>query len=67
MTLPSARAAHAQHGHLTDTAGAIASAACQAANAVMAAQRQWVTNEKTLLHRAGRSIDDVLARPGATA
>jgi hypothetical protein len=47
---------------VTDTAGAIATAACQAAHAVMAAQRQWVTNEKTLLHRAGlRSIDDVLA------
>jgi hypothetical protein len=62
MTLAYARGAHAQHGHVTDTAGAIATAACQAAHAVMAAQRQWVTNEKTLLHRAGlRSIDDVLA------
>jgi predicted nucleotidyltransferase len=62
MTLAYAREAHAQHGHLTDTAGAIATGACQTAHAVMAAQRQWVTNEKTLLQRAGlRSIDDVLA------
>jgi hypothetical protein len=61
-TLGYARAAHAARGHLADTAGAIATAACQTAHAVLAAQGQWVTNEKTLLEGAGlRSIDDVLA------
>jgi len=62
MTLAYAREAHARHGHLTDTAGAIAVSACQAAHAVMAARRRWVINEKTLLERAGlRGVDDVLA------
>jgi predicted nucleotidyltransferase len=60
-TLGYARTAHAERGHLADCAGAIATAACQAAHAVMAAQGQWVTNEKTLLERAGlRDIDRVL-------
>jgi hypothetical protein len=63
LTLSYARAAHAEHGHLTDCAGAIATAACQTAHAVMAARGQWVTNEKKLLDRAGlRSIDRVLAK-----
>lgn len=62
LTLSYARAAHAEHGHLTESAGAIATAACQAAHAVMAARGQWVTNEKTLLDCAGlRSIDGILA------
>jgi len=61
-TLGYARDAHAGRGHLTDCAGAIATAACQAAHAVMAARGQWVTNEKTLLDRAGlRGVDDLLA------
>ena len=61
-TLDYARAAHACRGHLADTAGAIALAACQGAHAVLAARGQWVTNEKTLIDRAGlRGIDDVLA------
>ncbi len=55
-------AAHARHGHLADTAGAIATAACQAAHAVLAARGQWVTNEKSLLERAGlRGVDALLA------
>jgi hypothetical protein len=65
-TLSYARGAHAARGHLADTAGAIAVAACQAAHAVLAANGQWVLNEKTLIDRAGlRSIDAVVA--GLTA
>ncbi|MCQ4042586.1 nucleotidyltransferase domain-containing protein [Streptantibioticus rubrisoli] len=61
-TLAYARAAHAARGHLADCAGAIATAACQAAHAVLAARGQWVTNEKTLLDRAGiRDIDGLLS------
>jgi predicted nucleotidyltransferase len=60
-TLTYARAAHAARGHLADTAGAIATAACQGAHAVLAGRGQWVTNEKTLIDRAGlRSIDKTL-------
>ena len=62
LTLSYARAAHAERGHLTESAGAIAVAACQAAHAVMAERKQWVTNEKTLLDCAGlRSVDGILA------
>ena len=65
-TLGYARAAHARSGQLADTAGAIATAACQAAHSVLAARGQWVTDEKNLLERAGlRGIDGVLA--GLTA
>jgi hypothetical protein len=61
-TLGYARAAHAPRGHLADTTGAIAVAACQGAHAVLAARGQWITNEKTLIDRAGlRSIDQILA------
>ncbi|GAA4937238.1 nucleotidyltransferase domain-containing protein [Streptomonospora halophila] len=56
------RSAYAQRGNLTGTAGAVATAATQAAHAVMAARATWVTNEKRLLERAGlRHVDDVLA------
>jgi Nucleotidyltransferase domain len=62
LTLGYARIAHAARGHLTNTAGALATAACQAAHAVLAAQGLWVMNEKTLLERAGlRGIDGILA------
>ena len=65
-TLGYARTAHAARGHLADTAGAIAVALSQGAHAVLAARGQWVTNEKTLLDRAGlRSADQILA--GLTA
>jgi predicted nucleotidyltransferase len=61
-TLAYARTAHAARGHLADTAGAIATAACQGAHAVLAARGEWVTNEKTLIDQAGlRGIDEVLA------
>jgi predicted nucleotidyltransferase len=61
-TLGYARAAHAERGHAAETAGAIATATCQAAHAVLAGRGGWVTNEKTLLYRSGlRGIDDVLS------
>ena len=61
-TLGYARDAYAARGRLAQTAGTIAVAACQAAHAVLAASGQWVTNEKTLLDRAGlRGVDAILA------
>ncbi|MEU6588738.1 nucleotidyltransferase domain-containing protein [Streptomyces sp. NPDC046881] len=71
-TLSYAEANHAPHGRLTETAGAIATAATQAAHAVLAARGEWVTNEKRLLERAGlRGVDAVMgalrAEPAALA
>ncbi|MEU3826390.1 nucleotidyltransferase domain-containing protein [Streptomyces sp. NPDC029080] len=61
-TLSYARANHAPHSRLTETAGAVAVAATQSAHAVLAARGQWVTNEKRLLERAGlRAVDEILA------
>jgi hypothetical protein len=61
-TLDYGRAAYAGRGKLTETAGTIAVAAVQAAHAVLAAAGQWVTNEKTLVDRAGlRGLDEILA------
>ncbi|WBO67009.1 nucleotidyltransferase family protein [Streptomyces camelliae] len=61
VTLGYAKANHAPHGRLTETAGAIATAATQAAHGVLAARGEWVTNEKRLLERAGlRGIDAVV-------
>jgi predicted nucleotidyltransferase len=58
LTLEYARGAHAARGHVADTAGFIATAAAQAAHAVLAERGEWVTNEKTLLDRAGlRTVD----------
>ncbi|MBB6171589.1 putative nucleotidyltransferase [Nocardiopsis mwathae] len=63
LTLAYARKAHAERGHATETAGAVATAAAQAAHAVAAARGIWVTNEKRLLDLAGlRGIDEI--RPG---
>jgi predicted nucleotidyltransferase len=59
-TLGYARSAHAARGHLADTAGAIALALAQAAHGVLAARGEWVTNEKTLLDRAGLRRGDAL-------
>ncbi|MGH2697646.1 MAG: nucleotidyltransferase domain-containing protein [Actinomycetota bacterium] len=62
LTLDYARDSYARMGRVAETAGAIATAACQTAHAIMAARREWVTNEKTLLDRAGlRIIDEVTA------
>ncbi|MFG2355762.1 nucleotidyltransferase domain-containing protein [Streptomyces sp. NPDC048521] len=59
-TLAYAKANHAAHGRLTETAGALATATTQAAHAVLAARGEWVTNEKRLLERAGlRGMDTV--------
>ncbi|WP_322942531.1 hypothetical protein [Actinacidiphila yeochonensis] len=52
----------ARQGHLADCAGAIATAACQAAHGVLAARGTWVADEKHLLASAGlRDVDGVLA------
>lgn len=65
-TLDYARDAHAARGHLADTAGAMALAFTQGAHAALAARGEWVTNEKTLLDRAGlRPADQVFT--GLTA
>lgn len=61
LVLTYARINHAPHGRLAESAGAIAQAALQTAHAVLAARGEWVTNEKTLLARAGlRGIDRIL-------
>ncbi|MFG2607929.1 nucleotidyltransferase family protein [Streptomyces sp. NPDC048514] len=66
-TLAYAKANHAAHGRLTETAGALATATTQAAHAVLAARGEWVTNEKRLIERAGlRRIDGVLGALRAT-
>jgi hypothetical protein len=45
--------------------GLVAQAASQGAHAVLAARGEWITNEKTLLTRAGlRQVDEFIA--GAT-
>ncbi|SCK57524.1 nucleotidyltransferase domain-containing protein [Streptomyces sp. WMMB 322] len=61
-TLSYARTSYAPRGCLTEVAGSIAVAAMQHAHAVLAGRGVWVTNEKTLLERAGlRGIDEVTA------
>jgi hypothetical protein len=59
-TLAYAKAGHAPKGALTQVAGAIAVAATQTAQAVLAARGEWVTNEKHLIERAGLREADVL-------
>jgi len=62
ITLGYASTAYADRGLLAESAGAVATAACMTAHAVLAARGQWVTNEKQLIDRAGlRGIDDILA------
>jgi len=57
-----AEANHAANGRVAQCAGLVAQAASQAAHAVLAARGQWVTNEKTLLTKAGlRRIDAFVA------
>src|SRR6202046_2771802 len=48
-TFDYARANHAPLGRITQCAGLVAQATSQAAQAVLAARGQWITNEKTLL------------------
>jgi hypothetical protein len=60
-----ARSYHAPQGRLTQCVGLVAQAASQSAHAVLAARGEWVTNEKTLLTRAGlRQVDDFIAAAG---
>ncbi|WP_200305123.1 nucleotidyltransferase domain-containing protein [Streptomyces adelaidensis] len=60
-TLAYAKANHATKGRLTEVAGAIGTAAAQAAHGVLAARGEWVTNEKRLLERAGlRGVDGII-------
>jgi hypothetical protein len=57
-----ARSAHAPYGRLAQCVGLIAQATCESAHAVLAARGDWVTNEKTLLTRAGlRGVDEIVA------
>ncbi|MBK1783372.1 nucleotidyltransferase domain-containing protein [Prauserella cavernicola] len=61
LTLTYARGSHAPRGHVTEVAGALATAATQTAHAALAARGEWVTNEKRLLRRAGlRAVDDLI-------
>jgi hypothetical protein len=61
-TLGYARSYHAPQRRLAQCAGLVAQAACQAAHAVLAARGEWITNEKTLLTRAGlRQVDELIA------
>jgi predicted nucleotidyltransferase len=60
-TLAYARANHAPAGRLTETVGALATAAVQTGHSVLAARGEWVTNEKRLLERAGlRAVDGII-------
>jgi predicted nucleotidyltransferase len=62
LTLGYARTAYAEPGLLTETLGAVATAACMAAHAILAGRGEWVTNEKRLVDRAGlRGIDGILS------
>jgi hypothetical protein len=57
-----ARAYHAPHGRLAQCAGLVAQASCYAAHAVLAARGEWITNEKTLLTRAGlQRVEELMA------
>jgi Nucleotidyltransferase domain len=57
-----ARSYHAAQRRVAQCVGLVAQAACQAAHAVLAARGEWITNEKTLLTRAGlRQVDELVA------
>ena len=65
LTFGYAREYPARDGRLTQCAGLVAQAAAQAAHAVLAARGEWITNEKTLLTRAGlRRVDEFIAGAG---
>lgn len=62
MTFGYALDNHAAAGRAAQCAGLVAQAASQAAHAVLAARGEWVTNEKTLLSRAGLgSLDELVS------
>jgi predicted nucleotidyltransferase len=61
LTLQYVKGAYVRRGQATEVAGALATAAMQAAHAIVAARGEWVTNEKQLLQRAGlRDIDAIV-------
>jgi hypothetical protein len=61
-TFDYARTNHAPYGRLTQCAGLVAQATSQSAHAVLAARGQWITNEKSLVTRAGlRQVDEFIA------
>lgn len=51
---------HAPYGRVTQCAGLLAQAAAQAAHGVCAAKGEWVTNDKTLLSKAGLEEMDLI-------
>jgi len=62
LTFGYAEKYHARQGRLAQCMGQVVQATTYAAHAVLAARAEWVTNEKTLLTRAGlREIDDIVA------
>ncbi|MFE1840969.1 nucleotidyltransferase domain-containing protein [Streptomyces sviceus] len=72
LTLAYTEANHAPAGRLTETVGALATAAVQMGHSVLAARGEWVTNEKRLLERAGlrgadRIVESLAAVPGSAA
>jgi predicted nucleotidyltransferase len=57
-----ARTNYVPYGRATECAGLTSQATLQSAHALLAARGEWVTNEKTLLARAGlRHIDQFIA------
>jgi hypothetical protein len=65
LTFDYARVNHAPYGRLAQCAGLVAQAVSQAAHAVLAARGEWVTNEKSLLGRAGlRPVDQLIDATG---
>lgn len=63
-----AREGHAVHGRAAQCTGLLVQAATQSAHAILAARGEWVTNEKTLLTRAGlRDVDELVANPDPVA
>ena len=59
-----ARANHAPRGHVAQTLGLVVQAASSAAHGIAAARGVWVTNEKTLLARAGLAVIDQIVAEG---
>jgi Polymerase beta, Nucleotidyltransferase len=55
LTFGYAKENHAPYGRLAQCTALVVQAASQAAHAILAAGGEWVTNEKTLLSRAGLS------------
>ncbi len=61
-----ARTGHAAHGRRAQGIALLVQAATQSAHAVLAARGEWVTNEKTLLTRAGLGdIEKIVTEPDA--